>query len=196
MNRIVILLFLVLIAAGCENVYLGQHSSCRPRKLNINYSSVHGNYILLTDNDYPDEKYRLTISSVPNDSSFLPLVNFIKKNSKLNSLNPVSAVFYASDTNTVSFLNNDCSSTKAFIIYEKNGTKFNRRLFKENESGLFLEDTAQAKIVPVIAFKYIDDEITDDIKVHYPNVQAYHLFSSRHYIPPKNLNASVKELSQ
>jgi hypothetical protein len=175
-------------------MYYGQHSACKTRKLNINYASVHGNYILLTNNDYPKLKFRLTISHVPNDSSFLPLVNFVKKASNLNSLNPVSEVFYASDTNTISFLNNDCSSTKAFIIYEKNGTEFNRRLFKENESGLFIEDTAQTKIVPVIAFKYIDDEITNDIQVHYPNVHAYHLFSSRHYITPKNLNVSVKEL--
>ena len=194
MVRIIIVLFSVLIFTGCDNMYFGQHAVCYPRKLNINYSSIHGNYILLTDNDYPDLKFRITVSHVPNDSSFLPLVDYIKKVSNLSSLRPVSAVFYASDTNTLSFLNNNCSSTKAFIIYEKNETEFNRRLFKENETGLFIEDAAQTKIVPVIDFKYIDDELTDDIKVHYPNVQAYHLFSSRHYNLPKNLNVSMKEL--
>jgi len=143
---------------------------------------MHGNYVLTADIYSPEEKYRLTLSYVPNDSSFLPLVQFVRNAANIRSLNPVAIVFYATDTNTINFLNNNCSSTKAFIIYEGNKIKFKRRLFKESEAGLFLEDTSNTEIVPIIAFNYIRQELIGDIKTHYPDVEAYHLYTSSNYV--------------
>jgi len=176
--KLSILIFFSLIITSC---YSKKHPTCNSRQVHIPYTSKNGNYILSSDMYVPMKKYNLSLSAVPNDSSLLPLLQFVKKSTSNNTLKPLTIVFYTTDSNVISFLNNDCTSSKAFIIYEKEGNKYKSTSFIADQNNIFTEDTSNTIIEPLITFNHIDQVLLYVRKTH-PEVTAYHLFSINYVV--------------
>lgn len=181
-KRTYLSVFILLISlqfCSCKDLLFSKPQECRPLLIHVPYKSKKGNYMLIYNKYIPSDNYKLTISSTDNDSSFLPLIKFVQKASQNNSLNPMGLVFYSTDSNVISFLNNDCNSTKAVNIFEKYGNRIRYRLFVKNSNGIFWEDKTQEKLAANIQFKYIHHELMDNIKKRFPDIMAYHLFTTK-----------------
>ena len=177
--------FLVLSAIMCMSTFLccrevsskQKISHCNANKIHVPYETHYGKYVMFADQYNSTDKYKLTLSIVSNDSSYMPLFQFVKNATNEDMRHQNVIVFYTVDTNVVHFLNDKCIDAKAFMIYERKGTLWATRFFKQNEKGTFIEDLPSKQIVSKVEFKLIVAKLRDIQKTH-PEVIAYHFFSA------------------